>query len=153
MWKIFGYLSTRVGRDSMSLELESLVPLDTGTAMHSPKKTLLLRRFEHCASSKGRQNSRWFLPCFSASDFLASSKALKRKQLQLGSRSSIGMSSQLAKTPFSAAFLGFFPSPRPAIFCTIRHSSAVFFCQVFCQAPTDVTSGHWLFILPAMSDP
>ena len=38
------------------------------------------------------------------------------------------------------SFSGFFWSWRPAISRTIRHSSVVFFCQVFCQAAIDVTS-------------
>jgi hypothetical protein len=40
MWKILGYLLTRVRWDSMSFDLKSLVPLDTGTATRRPDNTL-----------------------------------------------------------------------------------------------------------------
>ena len=44
-----------------------------------------------------------------------------------------------------------FAYQRPAISCTISHSSAVFFCQVFCQAPIDVTLRERLDIPPAVA--
>lgn len=55
------------------------------------------------------------------------------RRLQSRPRSPIGSRDAAQETPCFPACSGFLAFQRPAISCTLRHSSAVFFCHVFCQ--------------------